>query len=47
MPANTDPEDDLFAAALLRASGPDRTAFLDGECRGDPELRARVETMLE
>ena len=47
MPENTNPEDDLFEAALLRPPGPERGAFLDGECRSDPELRARVEMMLE
>src|SRR4029453_10427437 len=47
MPENTNPEDDLFEAALLRPPGPERAAFLDGECRSDPELRARVDMMLE
>src|SRR5580765_4542549 len=47
MPENTNHEDDLFEAALLRSPGPERTAFLDGECRGDPDFRARVEMMLE
>src|SRR5439155_19125130 len=44
---NTNREDDLFEAALLRSPGPERAAFLDAECRSDPELRARVEMMLE
>ena len=47
MPVNTNPEDDLFEEALLKVSGPERAAFLDSECRSDPELRARVEMMLE
>ena len=47
MPENTNPEDDLFEAALLKSPGPERAAFLDGACRSDPELRARVEMMLE
>lgn len=47
MPVNTNPEDDLFEAALLKSPGPERTAFLDGECQSDPDLRARVEMMLE
>src|SRR5688500_3097297 len=47
MPENANAEDFLFEAALLRSFGPDRTAFLDDECRGAPELRARVEMMLE
>ena len=47
MPEKTNPEDDLFEAALLKAAGPERAAFLEGACRNDPELRARVEMMLE
>ena len=47
MPENANPEDELFEAALLRSPGAERAAFLDGECRSDPELRARVEMMLE
>jgi hypothetical protein len=47
MPSNANPEDDLFEAALLRSPGPERAAFLDGECRTNPELRTRVEMMLE
>jgi len=47
MPDNINPEDDLFEAALLKSFGAERAAFLDGECRSDPELRARVEMMLE
>ena len=47
MPENANPEDDLFEAALLKSPGPERAAFLDGSCRSDPELRARVEMMLE
>ena len=47
MPENTNPEDDLFEGALLKSAGPERAAFLDGACRGNPELRARVELMLE
>jgi len=47
MPENTNPEDDLFEGALLRSPGPERAAYLDSECRTNPELRARVEMMLE
>ncbi len=47
MPENTNPEDDLFEAALLKSPGPERAAFLDDECQSDPELRARVEMMIE
>src|SRR5688572_19667244 len=47
MPENTNAEDDLFEAALLRSFGPDRAAFLDEECHGTPAVRARVEMMLE
>ncbi len=47
MPENANAEDDLFEAVLLRSPGAERAAFLDGECRSDPELRARLEMMLE
>src|ERR1043166_8763294 len=47
MPENTNPEDDLFEAALLKSPGPERAAFLDGASRSNPKLRARVELMLE
>jgi len=47
MPENTNREDDLFEAALLKSPGPERAAFLDGACRSDPQLLARVELMLE
>src|SRR5688572_28400294 len=47
MPENTNAEDYLFEAALLRSFGPERAAFLDEECHGIPALRARVEMMLE
>lgn len=47
MPDNTNLEDDLFEAALLTPPGPERAAFLEGKCRSDPGLRARIEMMLE
>ncbi len=40
-------EESLFEAALAKASPEDRTAFLDGVCRGNPALRARLEALLE
>jgi len=36
----------VFFAALEKGPGQDRTAFLDNECSGDPDLRQRVEKML-
>jgi serine/threonine protein kinase len=36
----------VFESALERAA-PDRSAYLDEVCRGDPELRAEVESLLQ
>jgi tetratricopeptide (TPR) repeat protein len=36
----------VFRAALERSAGPDRSAYLDGACRGDAALRAKVEELL-
>ncbi len=36
----------IFVEALGREPGAERSAFLDGACRGDATLRARVEEML-
>jgi WD40 repeat protein len=36
----------LFAEALQRAPGPDRDAYLDAACAGDPGLRARLVDLL-
>jgi hypothetical protein len=47
MPEKTNPEDDLFEKALQKAEGPERAAFLETACRNQPELRARLEMMLE
>jgi len=47
MSEKTNPEDDLFEEALLKTSGPERAAFLEGACRNDHELRARVEMMID
>ena len=38
-------EEALFVAALARPRA-ERAAFLDGACHGDPDLRARLETLL-
>ncbi len=35
-----------FTAALVRQSGPERTAYLDEACLGDADLRAQVEALL-
>jgi non-specific serine/threonine protein kinase/serine/threonine-protein kinase len=40
-------EESLFAAALERASGAERQAFLDQACGGDAALRRRIEMLLE
>ena len=36
----------VFSEALERSDPADRAAFLDGACRGDPELRRLVEDLL-
>ena len=38
--------EDLYLAALKRNTPADRAAFLDEACRGDPELRLRLERLL-
>ncbi len=40
-------EDTLFEAARNLPSAASRRAFLDEACAGDPELRARIESLLE
>ena len=40
-------EEFLFEAALAKASAPERASFLDGVCRGNPALRARLDILLE
>ena len=40
-------ERSIFLAALDRADPAERTAYLDGACVGDAELRQRVEGLLE
>jgi serine/threonine protein kinase len=37
----------LFEAAIEKLSAAERAAFLDGACRDDPALRARLEVLLE
>jgi serine/threonine protein kinase/WD40 repeat protein len=37
----------LFEAALEKSSVADRAAFLDGVCRGNPTLRARLDLLLD
>src|SRR5215216_4159581 len=36
----------IFSEALVRQEGPERAAYLDEACRGDAELRAQVEALL-
>src|SRR6516165_10902856 len=36
----------VFSEALERTDPTDRAAYLDGACRGNPELRRRVEELL-
>ena len=40
-------DESIFAAALGKASGAERCAFLDQACAGDEALRRRVELLLE
>jgi serine/threonine protein kinase/WD40 repeat protein len=40
-------EEFLFEAALTKPSAEERAAFLDGVCRDNPGLRARLEVLLE
>ena len=39
--------DDIYLAALERESGEARTSYLDEACGGNPELRRRVERLLQ
>src|SRR5438270_4176379 len=39
-------EESLFAAALDKTNAAERRAFLDEECAGDIDLRARLELLL-
>ena len=40
-------DESIFAAALGKAPGAERCAFLDGACGGDHDLRRRIERLLE
>src|SRR5215472_13772190 len=40
-------EEHLFEVALGKSSEAERAAFLDGVCRGNPVLRARLDVLLE
>jgi len=44
---NQSSEESLFEAAIGKASAAERTAFLDEACRDKPDLRARLEVLLE
>ena len=47
MNARSHREEELFEEALSKRSDVERAAFLDGACRDDPQLRARMEALLE
>jgi serine/threonine protein kinase len=47
MPDDPDPVETLFAAALQWETPTQRAAYLDEACAGQPELRARVEALLQ
>ena len=38
--------DEIFSAAVQRAEGSDRSAYLDANCGDDPQLRQRVDRLL-
>ena len=40
-------DESIFAAALSKAPGAERRAFLDGACGSDDDLRRRIERLLE
>jgi len=40
-------EEFLFEAAVQKANAAERAAFLDGACRDNPSLRARLDLLLE
>ncbi len=40
-------EERLFREAIQKPSGPERQAFLDRACAGDPVLRARLGALVE
>ena len=39
--------EDIFLAALEKGTPEERVAFLDAACKDDPDLRRRVERLLE
>ncbi len=40
-------EQSIFLEALDKKTPQERTAFLEGACKSDPELRRRVEALLQ
>ena len=44
---NNNHEEAIFEEALTKNSDAERTAFLEGACRNDPRLRARLAALLE
>jgi len=47
MSQNENREELLFGEALLKPVAAERAAYLDAACRGEPDLRARLEVLLE
>src|SRR5262245_56295079 len=47
MSNHSTPEEQIFEEAVKHASEAERSAFLDDACRTRPELRARLELLLE
>ena len=47
MNQNENSEEALFKEALLKPSDTERAAFLEGACRNNPALRARLDLFLE
>ena len=43
---NTPPREETLFQSAAALPGPERAAFLDRECAGDPALRARLDTLL-
>src|SRR5687768_12655140 len=40
-------EEAVFLAALARKSPPERAAYLEGACTGNPDLRGRLDELLK
>src|SRR6516162_2250420 len=44
--SQADQQEEAIFESALRLSGPEKAAYLDSACAGDPELRRRVERLL-